>query len=524
MAFVGPTPSQASYTFTVGQTVNQGGVGADPPSPVYSPYGIIYFSQLQTLGGASLPPGLTFIPSRGTTPDAAKGKIVGTPTTPGIWKYITVMSDATPRLITQNSNTITYALVSITITIVAAAPTPSPTPTPTPSGPQIFNYSWKVGDTVKTAPIAGVQNYIIWSGSMPPGLAILGLANPAGTGAVISGEPITPGTWSVVLYTAGTHTAVVQFNMTVTGTSLLQQAINAAANQMDWWHAAIACEAGLKVRRSTWVNQYIEFDGYLFWLVTFDPGTKAIIGRQVVQATDFKSTEFLATDWTIGGIAQQANVMGLTWWQASVLAIAGKPVRRTGWTDHFIDYDPASDLYFYQAYDATTEILGVRRVVQAPDFTDSEFNASDWTTEGIPNTAIPTIQIQIFFTGPVDDDVRVTVGGVVAYDPERNIGMYNPTQTAAYPPIILTAGKNGDVVLVDCFDGWPAGYVTSGWTAYVYSGGKLVQTVAHLVAAFHGVSSISQPSPVPTNYFNGLPPIKDYYPMGSFTIDVNAGS
>ena len=224
----------------------------------------------------------------------------------------------------------------------------------------------------------------------------------------------------------------------------------------------------------------------------------------------------------------------MNWLSARAVARGGQGVTRASWMDRYIYF--SDFLYWIQFFDPVTKLPGALRVVKSGDFGLTEFQALDWIAYGqvnqqaavdssTPFTA-PAIRIQIVFTDPVDDDVRLTVGGIVVEDQQRNVGWYGGTGwlTTPYPTLDYTVGKNGDWVQIDCFDGWGWGtsYRTSPWAAYVYVGGVLSQTVVNSTPVFSGGS---RPAPVPlpsdmTAYYAAGPWFFDYHSMGGFTITV----
>ena len=181
-----------------------------------------------------------------------------------------------------------------------------------------------------------------------------------------------------------------------------------------------------------------------------------------------------------------------------------------------------------QFYDPVTSALAVLRVVQSGDFRITEFQATDWELYGAAQTVVttpvppvfvlPVIRVQIIFAAAVDDDVRLTVGGVVITDPRRNLGWYS---SPPHPALDYTVGKNGDWVQIDCFDGWGANYQTSAWTAHVYLDGVLQQTVTGGVTSGALTDGASTPPGGYNSAYWAAPPILfNYYSMGGFTINV----
>ena len=220
------------------------------------------------------------------------------------------------------------------------------------------------------------------------------------------------------------------------------------------------------------------------------------------------------------------------WLAAKTLALSGQTIARSIWMDRYLYH--TTGIWMLQIYDPVTGALGAQRVVQSGDFGLSEFQAGAWIQHGavvpvIPPPAapvyyVPVIRIQIVFAAAVDDDVCLTVGGVVVYNPRRNLGWYETAVGGVWPPhptIDLTVGKNGDYVQIDCADGWGPNYSTSAWTAYVYLNGVLTQTVTG------GITTSSTPDGAPTPsggwssaYYAAPPTLNNYFSMGGFTISV----
>jgi hypothetical protein len=142
--------------------------------------------------------------------------------------------------------------------------------------------------------------------------------------------------------------------------------------------------------------------------------------------------------------------------------------------------------------------------------------------------------------GPFDDDMRLSIGGVDIFNPQRNVSWYNgsvdlPPQgnrgwrTAGFRVGVVTrsqaiaAGADWDLgatVNVDTFDGWGNGYMTSPWTAtVVLSGGR--PSIHSGGVSFSGQSSTANryTPPPPAGYFQTGPHFADYYPNGSFTLN-----
>ena len=72
---------------------------------------------------------------------------------------------------------------------------------------------------------------------------------------------------------------------------------------MNWLTARSSARGGQSVCRVNWVDRYIYFANYLYWLQLYDPVTKLLGLTRVIQADDFSIPEFQAIDWIIYGMA-----------------------------------------------------------------------------------------------------------------------------------------------------------------------------------------------------------------------------
>jgi len=153
------------------------------------------------------------------------------------------------------------------------------------------------------------------------------------------------------------------------------------------------------------------------------------------------------------------------------------------------------------------------------------------------NIELSPEKIIVTALGPFDDDMRLRIGEVDIFNPQRNVSWYrgfqdlppqgNPNwQTSGFRIGIVTrseaiaAGADwtlGATVSVDTFDGWGDNYRTSPWTATVilnggstsrYSGGS----------SSTGSSEYQRPRPSPPNYYQTGPHFISYIPNGSFKL------
>ena len=140
--------------------------------------------------------------------------------------------------------------------------------------------------------------------------------------------------------------------------------------------------------------------------------------------------------------------------------------------------------------------------------------------------------------GPQDDDMRLRIGGVDIFNPQRNVSWYigsddvSPRgnrnwQHVGFRKAIVTrseaiaAGAKwelGAKISVDTFDGWGRNYRTAPWIATVISNGG--ETTRHTGGVtFTGDSKSPSPRPFPSNYFSTGPHFANYYSNGSFTLN-----
>ena len=80
---------------------------------------------------------------------------------------------------------------------------------------------------------------------------------------------------------------------------------------MSWLTARAKARAGQTICRVNWVDHYIYFSQYLWWVQFYDPTSKALGILHVIQSGDFGIAEFQAQDWTVFG--QQAASGSAIW-------------------------------------------------------------------------------------------------------------------------------------------------------------------------------------------------------------------
>lgn len=233
---------------------------------------------------------------------------------------------------------------------------------------------------------------------------------------------------------------------------------------------------------------------------------------------------------------------GLSWWQARELAKSGREVRREAWpSGRWLSW---RHNIFYQRSGASAP-----SPVVAADVEPAHFTANDWTDEGAPADPPYVAELLIESLGPQDDDLRVTVGGVVVSDTRWNAGWYNTDgenrreyPTGTFPPVIppwptitsaswrkirVTAAQadalglrmvSGMEVEVDVLDGWASNWQTSPWRATVtWSDGLMEAHDGGLASA--GTSSVALPQNYATSgYFSTGPHLLDYHPNGIFVL------
>jgi len=85
---------------------------------------------------------------------------------------------------------------------------------------------------------------------------------------------------------------------------------------LSWFQAKAEAMAGVRIRRAGWNDRWVEYVGNLWWLQLFNPTTKVLGDRRIIQAGqqpstgDWSSTNFRSTDWTVDGITGQVTNAG----------------------------------------------------------------------------------------------------------------------------------------------------------------------------------------------------------------------
>ena len=83
----------------------------------------------------------------------------------------------------------------------------------------------------------------------------------------------------------------------------------------------------------------------------------------------------------------------LTWFQARSLALAGVPIRLSMWRDRYLTYHDS--LWWMQRYNPVTFVLGQNAPVQASEWAEMDFRASDWGAYGNVDPALLSAALQI---------------------------------------------------------------------------------------------------------------------------------
>ena len=169
------TTAFAERSFTI--TVNPG-ITITTPSPLPNgAFGLVYFQAMAASGGVApyvwtiasgaLPPGIT---------PATNGTLSGTPTSGGVYNFVARVADSVNTTATQS-----YVLtVNSSVTITTSSPLPEAS-----VGTSYFLTFGASGGT-------GPYTWAVFSGSLPPGLAL------AATGS-LTGVPAVAGTFNFVL-------------------------------------------------------------------------------------------------------------------------------------------------------------------------------------------------------------------------------------------------------------------------------------------------------------------------------------
>lgn len=161
----------------------------------------------------------------------------------------------------------------------------------------------------------------------------------------------------------------------------------------------------------------------------------------------------------------------LSWWQARELARAGREVRRAAWPSgrwlswrHNIAYQRAG--------------TAAPAPVVAADVEPEHFAARDWTDEGAPADPPHVAELRVAAQSDIDDDFRITVGGVVVSDTRTPASVREVAVTAAQAEALGLRMVAGMEVEVDVFDGWAPCWITAPWVATVTWSDGLVETRA----------------------------------------------
>lgn len=130
------------------------------------------------------------------------------------------------------------------------------------------------------------------------------------------------------------------------------------------------------------------------------------------------------------------------------------------------------------------------------------------------------IRIELQALGTMDDDIRLSIGGVDIFNPKAILTSYDGFRSASVTRAeALSKGAKWEydaIVKVDVFDGWGNRYRTAPWIVSLFfadntvtkkKGGKLGV----------GVSSGQRPVPAGDYYLTG-PHFEDYYPNGQFRL------
>jgi hypothetical protein len=104
----------------------------------------------------------------------------------------------------------------------------------------------------------------------------------------------------------------------------------------------------------------------------------------------------------------------MNWISARDAARGGKKIRRNIWSDHFLTFE--NYLFWLQIFDATTKVLGARRVVLATDFGMTEFQAVDWTTDGIADQNSAASSVGWSYAPATSDHLLTDSGDTITTD------------------------------------------------------------------------------------------------------------
>jgi len=156
------------------------------------------------------------------------------------------------------------------------------------------------------------------------------------------------------------------------------------------------------------------------------------------------------------------------------------------------------------------------------------------------NIELSPEKIIVTALGPFDDDMRLRIGEVDIFNPQRGADRYrgsvdlppggNPDwRTSGFRIGIVTrseaiaAGADwaiGATVNVDIFDGWAVEYRTSPWTATViWNGGRTTRHSGGSSSTGSSEGPPPPPQPYTPNYYRTGPHFISYIPNGSFTLN-----
>ena len=104
----------------------------------------------------------------------------------------------------------------------------------------------------------------------------------------------------------------------------------------------------------------------------------------------------------------------MNWLSARAAVRSGKKIRRNIWSDRFLTFE--NFLFWVQFFDATTKVLGTKRVVQAADFGMAEFQALDWTTDGIADQNSAAASVGWSYAPATSDHLLTDTGDTILSD------------------------------------------------------------------------------------------------------------
>jgi hypothetical protein len=237
---------------------------------------------------------------------------------------------------------------------------------------------------------------------------------------------------------------------------------------MTWSEARAVARAGTPVRRAGWLDRWIRWDRYLWWVRPVNPVTGADTGSlRVVQSTDWSPSEFLAADWTTDPPERGAP--------EDVVAV-GIDVR-------FPNEPVASGAVPLDTFLIVT--AGAVRLANGSLQTALSSTAGWWATGAAHvawtvEVAPGTVERIAFW----DDDVMIKIGGVIVHNPRQNPSDYqcpyrpawmpiaNAWSWLPHPPVSIDQEMQiGTAVEIWSFNGWQS-WRTSPWACTVrYSDG-----------------------------------------------------